>query len=164
LGVLFTGTALLAAAFFLHVLIWRVHRPSRQIPSLLAWFVVFFVLAVSVLAWLGWRLTSWEFATVSLFYGALAVAYVVLYSAIEEDSPSMSLVRDIAVAGPGGRTREELNEVLGRSQIVERRISAMLRDGMVVSDGDRLRLSPKGDRVARILALAAAVMNLDLGG
>ncbi len=152
-------------AFAIHWLIWRVCLPRRQTAALLAIFMGIWLLAIVVaFLWpthpVGW----WQGVQVSLFHIATALAYIVAYSAIEERSPSMTLVTFVADAREVGRTREEMLVVLQGFEPLSRRLAAMVRDGMIAEDADRYVLTAKGRQWVWVLSNWRRLMGRGKGG
>jgi len=140
---------LFATAFALHWLWWRVRVPQRQSATILLLF--FGVLAAglgalhvvpALQAWGPWGL--WPSLHIAIFHTAMTLAYVVAYSILEERSPSMTLLVYVADSAERGRSREDLHAVLAGLTPVETRLGAMVRDGMIETDGDGFRITPKG--------------------
>lgn len=160
-----------ALGFWIHWIWWRIRIPERQTFALLATFSL--VLAVGLVATTGviaiippaWRLTNaWEVLHVTCFHVAAMLAYVVAYSAIEERSPSMTILSRVAATGADGASRQELEGLLQRASPVDVRLNAMLRDGMVRSDGDRLALTAKGLAWARVFSTCRRMLAFPKGG
>ena len=72
---------------------------------------------------------------------AFALAYVVTYSALEADSPTLSLVRHIASSGLGGVREEELRDFMASRPFVGARLSALVEEGMVQEREGRIHLA-----------------------
>jgi len=173
-GQLLMKTAVLAAnllfvAFLIHWILWRVRIPRRQTAALLIIFLgtlpiglvaVVFLPALKGLGPLG----LWPCLHVVIFQVAMSLAYVVAYSAIEERSPSMTLVLHVADAGPKGRSREELMAVLKEALPVECRLDALVRDGMVVESQGLYRLTGKGRAWARLFSWWRRALRIGKGG
>ena len=99
--ILLGALILLAAAFVFHLAWWRIQLPQRQLRALLVIFGVFFAAAMVLYAvqpelvalpgaapWISWLY-------VALFYWAAAFCYMITYSAMEGDSPTLSLTRHL---------------------------------------------------------------------
>jgi hypothetical protein len=142
------ATCLFAVSLLVHLIVWRVRLPDRHSATLLAIFTG--CLVVWVVA--GWiapgnptasrdRLETIHVALVQI---ALALAYVVGYSAIEHRSPSMTLLLAVAAAKDEGLSRRDLHDLLAASLPVDARLDAMVRDGTLVNDASGYRLAPQG--------------------
>jgi len=166
---LFSGTiSMLALA--VHWLVWRIAIPRRQTRALLATFAIVLIVLFVVLLLVpksvpGWRPTSaWEWLHVGTFYVAVTLAYVVVYSALEERSPSMTLLSYVASAPETGRSRRELEAVLGSASPVEIRLDALVRDRMVDEQQGFCRLTDKGSRWAATFEGARRFLGFGKGG
>jgi hypothetical protein len=97
MNVLLTGIALLLISFCSQLLLWRLWIPARQIRAILVIFLLAPLLAVAgaliagVPAFLA-AFTAPEITRLVIFYVSCSLVYVVLYSAIEEKSPTLRRV------------------------------------------------------------------------
>lgn len=160
---------LFAAGFLAHWVVWRIRIPQRQsaalLAILLAALVVGLVAAPSIPALQDWRPTGfWQMLHVAVFHVAMALAYVVAYSALEARSPSMTLLTHVADAGPRGRTQDELFAVLGGMTPIESRLAAMTRDQMIVVEASSYRVTSKGEAWARTFGSWRRLIRLQKGG
>ena len=162
------ASGVFAAAFFIHLIWWRIALPRRQTAALLA---VFFGVLVAWLAvshflpgrW--WTAADrWQAIHVAVFHTACSLAYIVAYSALEHRSPSMTLLVAVADSGTAGCSHEELRGLLAGASPVEVRLDAMLHEGMVVRDGDGYRLAPKGRAWATMLTNWRRLLGMPPGG
>jgi hypothetical protein len=161
-----------AAAFLMHWLWWRVRIPRRQTALLLLIFSTVSFLGVLAAWWRGrlqsfdfWVLRDdWEAVHVGIANLAIMLAYVAAYSAIEERSPSMTVLTRVADAGQRGRSREELQAMLLGVSPVEKRLSAMLRDGMVREQGGKVQLTAKGMAWAETFSAWRQLLRFRMGG
>lgn len=161
--------ALFLGSFLLHWAWWRVQVPRRQTAALLGIFfgalVLGLVLAPAVPALEPWRPKGfWQLLHVAIFHTAAALAYVIAYSALEERSPSMTILLAVAAAEPEGRTTEDLLAMLAGMSPLESRLKAMTRDHMIEADGMSYRLTPKGYAWARVLGAWRVLLGLPKGG
>jgi len=160
--------ALFATAFAVHWLLWRLWRPKRQIVSLLYLFEgvlgVVLLLAWLVPNWPFWRSGVWPWLHVALFYEAVSLAYIVAFSALEQDSPSMTIVVFVADAKGQGRTREELYNLIGQDFIIGYRFESMVHGQLIEKVGDVYRLTLKGALWARVFLFYRRLFRLRLGG
>ncbi len=163
------AVCLFAAAFAIHWLLWRVWVPRRQIFWLL---IIFFVLLPVGLAYGPW-LTGlhrfapnvfWEHLHVAVFYVAVSLGYIVTYSALEEDSPTLSLVAFLGDAGGRGRSREELHGLFDNDAIAGSRFRALLASNLVERAGDGYALTARGRFWARVFYTFRVVYRMNKGG
>lgn len=160
---------LFAAAFALHWLVWRVRLPRRQTAVLLGiLFGTLFLglfLASAIPALKPWSPAgSWQMLHVALFHTSFSLAYVIAYSALEERSPSMTLLLATANAEPHGLSRGEMYALLSRLSPLDSRLKAMVRDRMIEFDGVGYRITGKGAAWAYVLGTWRRLAGLPKGG
>jgi hypothetical protein len=134
-----------------------------QRAVLLRIFCAFFV-SFAVASVLFSLVSAWEFIHIALCYIPFSLAYIVLFSAIEADSPSLTMVKFVAAAGASGRSAQEFTEIINDESLLMARISAMVQDGMVHCKGDMLYITPKGVAMARFFLVVEHILNLKQGG
>jgi hypothetical protein len=165
--ILTIAIGLSATAFLAHWLLWRVRIPVRQTAALLAIFSATLVIGLASSPWWSpaWRFTNaWEVLHVSIFHVAAMLAYVVAYSALEERSPSMTILSRVADSGSRGQSRDELQAMLVNVSPVEIRLAAMVRDGMVRDDAGMIVLTNKGWAWANTFSTWRRLLRFQLGG
>jgi hypothetical protein len=171
--ILFWGSTLYITAFFIHLVIWKIKLPKRQTKTILQ--IFFAVLFVGILVL--WNLPDnpvfWgmsppvsiaEYIHISLFFISLTLAYMITYSAVEADSPSLVIVTTIANAGQNGLGKKKFDEYMNDNILVKPRIRDLLLNKMVVMDEDRYVLTPKGALFARIFIIYRKIMNVSRKG
>lgn len=138
--------SLVGALFLVHLLWWRIRLPRRQRPALLVLFIGGGVLLAPGASWvvhaaglpgLGWI----QWLNVGLGVLAFALAYVVTYSALEADSPTLSLMRHIGSRGGSGAGTAELVDFMEKRPFVAARVSALLQEGMLIEENGRYLLA-----------------------
>jgi hypothetical protein len=167
--VVLLGLGATALAFCLHLLVWRIRIPHRQTRALLLIFVgVFVVCAGLVTLWLPARFLApddaWGLVHATLFFLAMLAAYIITYTAIEADSPTLVMVMRIRESGPDGLEREAFDRMLTDELLVLPRLRDMLRDGTAVVEHGHYRLTPKGLFMAKIFTLYRNLLGGNLGG
>ena len=160
------------AAFAIHWTMWRIRIPRRQTFVLLVIFTTTLLVGLTSAAGLsiftGYSLCGlhgfWECLQVAIFHIAWMLAYVVAYSALEERSPSMAILTQIANSKKQGRSREELEENFKGFCPIEIRVNAMIRDHMIDQlDGD-YALTAKGRQWARVFSTWRTLLGFAKGG
>ncbi len=166
--VLVFGLSLIFIAFILHLIVWRIRLPQRQVKTMLQMF--FATLTAGILAL--WNAPPsfeifgisppdniWEYLHICLMFVSLTLAYMITYSALEADSPSLVMVMAINNAEPGGLDKDKFGEMMSDDILVMPRIKDVLLDRMVYMDGDKYRLTPKGALMARIFIFYRTLIN-----
>ncbi len=144
--VFFTSALLVGILFLVHLVWWRVALPRRQRPALMVLFLVGGVVLAPASAFLcakaGLEPLSWiQWLNVVLALVAFTLAYVVTYSALEADSPTLSLVRHIASSGAEGVREEELRIFMASRPFVGARLTALVEEGMIHERAGRIHLA-----------------------
>jgi len=135
------------AVFAVHFIWWRLALPSRQLRTILILFFVGFLLllalAIGCPAWLAADRAAWWWSLVysSALYWSAAFFYVITYSAMEGDSPTLALVLELRKAGRAGLTPEELEQFFARRPFLKARMSKLVTDGMLRESGDEFCLA-----------------------
>jgi hypothetical protein len=165
--VLLAGSGLFAAAFCLHLALWRIRAPRRQIRALLRLF--YGSLAAALL--LGWaaglpalQFTPPEAVHLLLFFTGLTLAYIITYTAVQVDSPSLTIVSLIAAGGEAGLDREALFAQLTDEQLVRPRLEDLVRDEVVAFDGRVYRLLRRGGLFLSLIVGWRRLMGLPIRG
>ncbi|MCP4369916.1 MAG: hypothetical protein GY797_17645 [Deltaproteobacteria bacterium] len=101
-----------------------------------------------------------EYLQVSLLFFSLTAAYMITYTALEADSPSLVIVSTIIDAGPEGLEKKCFDELVDDDVLIKPRVHDLGRDKMMCLEQDRYRLTPKGLLMARIFIVHRQLMNI----
>lgn len=171
--ILFWGSALLILSFFIHLVLWKVRLPKRQTKTILQIFFAVLIIGILVLCnlpdspvFMGITppVSFAEYIQISLFFISLTLAYMITYSALEADSPSLVIVTTIANAGPNGLDKKYFDELMNDDILVKPRIRDLLLNKMAEMEGDKYVLTPKGVLFARIFIVYRKIMNVSRKG
>jgi hypothetical protein len=163
------GCGLFLLTFLAHLAVWRIYVPRRAIRVLLLFFpaaLPFAFLLVHAVPSLGEiaPANSGEWLHVALFYVPLSLAYTVTYSALEEDSPSLTILVFLAEAGEAGRSREELYGLIGNDFVIGSRLEALLAGGLLAPVNGKYQLTARGKNWVRLFGAFRWLYRLNLGG
>jgi hypothetical protein len=147
--VLVLTVATLLAAFLFHLGLWRLRVPVHQLKALLMIFMVFFAGATVAVAmhssWIGFGdegTAPWlAWLYFALFYWVAAFCYVITYSAMEGDSPTLSLTRHLHRRGSEGISHDEIEEFFRQRPFVGARVKALVTDNVFIEEQSGYRLS-----------------------
>jgi small-conductance mechanosensitive channel len=145
---LFLAAGALFLAWIVHLAIWRWRLPRAQLKALLVIFAV--VWALAALSVLTGFVGAWSFAAgwfvgflyFCLIYWSAAFCYVITYSAMEGDSPTLSLTRHLHRRGDEGVSHEEIEEFFRQRPFVGARVKALITDNIFIEEQSGYRLSP----------------------
>ena len=173
MGVLLYGSFLFGLSFILHFVIWRIHVPKRQAK-------VLFLLFLGVLCcgcFIYWKYdtklsifgfhpptTLAQYLQMGIYFIALTLAYMITYSAVEVDSPSLIIIMKISEAGKLGLTKESLEGEMDDSVLIKPRLKDLLIDRMAEVHEGRYRLRKKGILMARLFTFYRNMMRAGKGG
>lgn len=139
-----------------HVAWWRMRAPLRQRESLMGLFLGGGLLLAPALAMavplLGLEPLSWvECVHAWIAVAAAGTAYVVTYSAVEADSPTLGMARYIASKGKAGCDLDELRQFMRGGSFVRVRLEAMVGDGMIEEREGRIVLGRRRQTLLRLV-------------
>ncbi len=155
------GSALVA--FLLHLVLWRIRVPKRTTCALAVIFAGTLVTALVLRAtWL--HADDWGGALyVAALHGALALSYILLYTGIECDSPTLSLCRYIA-NNQAGVTETELDGFIASRPFVMSRIVQLEQAGFVSRRAGMIELTRNSTFLLAVTDLHRRLMGRQIEG
>lgn len=165
--ILILAGVLLFLSFIVHMLWWRNSRPVRTTSALLIVFLSVPVVTIGVSFFLSTSihlLQALEVFRLVLFYISYTLVYIVLYSAIEQESPTLAIIHYIKRQGGGGCDESTLVQHLRASEVIEKRFALMAQGGWIMPTGVKWHLTKKGACIACIFENAATFFGLKTGG
>jgi len=153
--------------WLLHVLWFRANPPRTRVQALLVLFFAGLLLFAVALTWTAQRLPVNGAplpATALALYVLLSFAYIIIYTAVEVDSPSALIILLVSERGERGMTFAELRQVLTDDNLVMARMRDLVSVGSVIASGNHFQLSPRGLRIARVFAFYRDLLGRGLGG
>lgn len=161
--ILLWGLIIFFLSFFLHLVIWKIHLPKKQTKALLQIFFGILIMSILILTRVSF-FKFWEYVHISLFFISLALAYVITYSAIEADSPSLVIIMNIIKTGQEGLDKGRLYEMMTDELLVIPRIRDLVNDKMVYLDKYKYKLTLKGLLFVSIFIYYRKLLNAEKGG
>ena len=167
--ILLFGFVALIAAFVVQVAVVRVLQPRNHAAVIVVVFGIFSALALVAFALFspaegsGWG--HWiDLGRLALLLGSLSLAYIAVYSAIEDDSPSMAMVKMAWQAGHKGCAESDFRAVMDDQLFLDQRLEAMKRDGWIGELAGEVFLTPLGRFWASLFYRAQVILRMDEGG
>ena len=154
---LFLSAGALFIAWIVHLAIWRWRLPKAQLKALLVIFSVVWAIAALLIltdfVGFGSFAAGWlvGFLYFCLIYWSAAFCYVITYSAMEGDSPTLSLTRHLHRRGEEGVSHEEIEEFFRQRPFVGARVKALVTDNIFVEEEGGYRLYPGSYLFFRII-------------
>lgn len=163
--ILLWGSVSFAAAFLVHILIWRWRKPKRQIASLAAVFLLFPFLAYLAffLHALPGSVFPWTALFAFLWHSALSSVYLMTYPPIQAGCPSLKIVLLVKNAGPAGLSADEIRGLFSKDALFEERFQDLVKDGLVSFKYDAWGITLSGRILSRFFLAYRRLLNLPLG-
>jgi hypothetical protein len=161
--VLTDGILLFLIAFFIHLFIWKIHLPKNHTKVLLIIFGWVFLVGIWFLSYLN-PLGPFGYAQLGVLFFSMMLAYLTTYSGIEVESTSLRMMLDIAGAGSKGLASQALAEAFSDDSLVGLRLKDLVKDRMIILDGQKYRLAPKGAVLVRLFIGYRKLLNAGKGG
>ena len=163
--------AVLLIVWVVHIVWFRVRPPRNRVQALLALFAAGLVAYLGGFGWSAWQAAEAQpvheitfGATAVVLYVLLALAYVIVYTAVEVDSPSAMIMLLARQRGGEGITYAELRAMLTDDYLVLARLEDLVAAGSVRFTGTDYQLEPRGLIIARLFGAYRALLGRDLGG
>lgn len=165
--ILILCTVLLLSSFVMHLLWWRLHVPKHSTQVLLVIFtllpIVFWSSTISTMnIWS--TFTNYDYLRLILLYMSCSLVYISLYSALEHQSPTLTIIDYIRQQGDEGCSDDGLENFLKPDGEIQRRFLAMDQVGWIKKDDKKWSLTKKGRQIAKLFNLGATILGLPLGG
>jgi hypothetical protein len=171
--VLFYGSLLFGLSLVLNFVIWRIHLPKRQAK------IIFLLFAGALFcgSYILWKFSQElsllglrppgalaQYLQLWMYYVSLTLAYMITYSAIEADSPSLIIIMKIYEAGSSGLAKESLERAMNDRVLIEPRLKDLLVDKMADFQEGKYRITKKGVLIARLFTFYRGLMKAGKGG
>jgi len=131
--------SLFAVALAIQVILWKLRLPKYQMRTLLVILTVVLVLGLPAAA--AFSPGYLDLLHAALFYVSVGLAYMVTYSAIEADSPTLSLMRFLAQRQPDGVAAGEVARFFAQRPFVQARLAALVQSGLIREQDGRYLLA-----------------------
>lgn len=154
-----------------HLVVWRIRKPAGQYAALTGLGAA--ALAVSAAGFAAVRsgspglrtlvpATTLEYVDFLMLY--VALAYLVTYSAIQADSPTMTLVLRLGEAGPSGLSVDEMLADLDDDVLVTLRLEDLVAGNLVRRHDGRYVISRRGALLAKTYIVYRRLLGMEKGG
>jgi hypothetical protein len=157
--VLLFAITLLLLAFVIHVFWWHIRMPRSATLALLFLFTTVIALFITFSS-----LTTHQLVELMLLYSSCALVYVILYSAIEQQSPTLAIVEFIHRFGEEGCDESALYQHVCPDEEMTKRLQVMQQSGWVKTHDGHSYLSQKGVYLATLFYYSSAIFGLRSGG
>ena len=124
-----TTCALFVVSLLGQIVLWKIRLPDQQIRALLIIFAVVF--GLWLVGAIVFSVALLEVLHVGLFYVSISLCYVITYSAIEADSPTLSLIHLLGRKRTQGCSGDEIARFLTQHSFVRARLAALVHSGLI---------------------------------
>ena len=151
----------LIGLFALNILIWKFKIPKRQTNVLLKIYFGGQIIYLLALVFFEGQIDFNILFAKSVFLTSSSLAYIMFYSGLEVDSPTLVIVKKVANTGKEGLLEKDLYQVLTDDILVRPRVNDLIRDRFLVRRDDlRYYLTEKGQVFIRIMNLWCRVVGI----
>jgi hypothetical protein len=156
------------------LIFWKIKLPKRQTKILLLIYFGVLIVGILILIDILWFFPEYktfvlksflEYLHICFFYTSLTLAYMITYSAIEVDSPSLVMILKISEAGGTGIHKEKFDETMINDDLfIKPRINDLINDRTIYLEGNKYKLKPKGFLMAWFFTFYRKMLNTGKGG
>lgn len=152
-------------SFFMHILCWRVKMPARSSSGLLMIFLLTPLLSMAIFSnFYTFDIIFPDAFGVTLFYVSCMLVYICLYSAIEQHSPTLSIITHIEKHGDDGCDNECILKHIKLGEEIDKRLIAMSEAGWIAQNNGNCVLTRHGYHIATIFNIGAQILGFEKGG
>lgn len=159
-SILLDASALFALCLCVHVVWWRIRRPTAYREWLPALVAIFLGVGPAA-AWFAIRSgapavdvprldPAIEWAATLLLHGAASAVYIIGYTLVSAFSPSIEILK-LLERTPGGVPRAAIDLPYLRTALGSDRVSNLLAGDLIRADGDRVTLAPQAHALTRLV-------------
>lgn len=173
MNILFYTAGLFFIAFFIHLLYWRFHLPRNQTRTLIVIFLCILAIGLFVfrrflgkidILGISAPANIYEYLYLVFLFLCLTAAYIITYSAIEADSPSLAIVMRIAKTGSKGLKHETLLLNMTDDFLVKPRLEDLVESKMTCLDRGKYKITCRGALFINIFIFYRNLLKKNRGG
>jgi hypothetical protein len=157
--ILIPGLLAIVLALGVHLALWKVRVPQRQTRTLLIIFSVSGLLMILAVR----PLSAIQAVYLLTMVGTVGFAYVVFYTAVEADSPSLDIML-ILEGSRSGVSEKALLDIFNDEVLVLARLEDLVRCRMVVYQEGRYRIAASGAAFTAVFIAFRKLLNVGKGG
>jgi len=166
------GAATFIASLIIHILVWRILKPSRQLLWLILIFIIFPVLAYTLIfgiiclrAFQGENLTAafFQILFALIWHCAISSAYIMTYPPIQAGCPSLKIIQSVAAAMPEGLTPKDIERIFSEDTLFSDRITDLEEDGLITLNYNAWGMTFAGRVISKFFLSYRKLLKLPLG-
>jgi hypothetical protein len=169
--ILIYSISIVAIAIFLHLILLKMQQTAFVNAIVLIIFVFSLTLCAGFI--IGALINKtifflpgglWGILQVAIFYIPVMLSYVITYVALEDDSPSMTIVRFVDLSKEKGRSRKEIEQIITNEILILPRINIMLKDGWINYQNRKYQVTKKGRFYNQFFAFGLKLLRITREG
>jgi len=149
----------LTALILLQAVVWRIALPRRQTIAIILLHSILTVIFSSAFFFYEFSITIPETIVFIMLHYAALMSYLITFSAVAADSPSLVILYMLH-KNKNGISLIELSDCLDNSVLLLPRINDLVNDKMLIINEDVLSLTRKGARMARLFCVYRNIMHI----
>lgn len=150
----------------LHIIIWRIKKPEKEIMFLLLFFIIlpflFFIFILLINSFKDFTSNNFIFS-VFLLYFSLSCAYIQTYPAARANAPSLQIVYFIYKSGKKGLSEKEIIQNFNLGNLVYERIEDLIKESFVYEEDKKLFLTQRGKIFIGMFEIYRKLYGLEFG-
>mgnify|MGYP003392190762 CR=1 FL=1 len=165
------SASMVVIAIFFHLILLRIRKALLRNTILAIIFIFSLTLAIGFIIIVLIEKTInflpggiWGLLQVLIFYVPVMLCYIITYVALEDDSPSMTIVRFVEAAQEKGRSRQEIRQIITNEALILPRIRIMLKDGWIEYKDRQYYATHKGRSYNRFFAFGLKLLRISREG
>ncbi len=172
MAILFFCISLAAIAIILHLISLKIKIPRQGNPvkDILSIFLIVLISGLALAYFLSKRYAFlpnnlWQYAQVVIFYVPVMLSYIINYVALEDDSPTMTIVGLIEqMEKKGGCSCDKIKSIISDEALIWPRINTMIKDGWIEYRDNKYQITERGKTYNKIFALGLKLLNIKREG
>lgn len=166
------GGASFLIALLVHILVWRIFQPPRQMMWLVIIFIIFpglLFITLFAVSHLGTEPTGRFLASpfnlflLIIWHTALSSAYIMTYPPIQTGCPSLKIILAIHSFMPEGLTAEKINEFFSQDTLFTDRFNDLIEDGLISWEYDTWGITATGKLLSKFFSTYRRFLKLPTG-
>lgn len=160
--ILVLGTCSFIITLIIHISVWRLIRPVRQMVWLAAIFIIL-PSAIYLFLFYSHYLPEFDIVFAFLWHIALSSAYIMSYPLFQADCPSLKIILAISSYMPEGITEDSINRLFSQDILLYDRMEDLVNDGLILSKNGSWIISYKGRLLSSFFLIYRRLLGLPPG-
>ncbi len=155
---------LIFISLFLNIIIWNIKIPKNHSLSILFIFLIIYIVFLftnffNISFLIFHRLSLVELIHITIFYFMFLFTYLVAYTSVDKDSPTMMIVMQVFNSGRSGLNNNELKKSISNDKFIKTRIDSLLESNLIFYKENKYMITKKGKFSISIMFLIHKIIN-----